>query len=119
MKANEAPEKLYVNFHFIETHPESHQPLVTKQGVNKYDIEYTRTDVSIEKAYKYFASCIPDNSGGYERAKVFENFKKYMKENNQWKPSMAQLNAFSVAIKQVDKGNADVLEGLYKKLVEL
>ena len=49
MKANEAPEKIYVNFHFIETHPGSHQPLVTKQGINKYDIEYTRTDAFIEK----------------------------------------------------------------------
>ena len=49
MKADEAPEKLYVNFHFIETHPGSHQPLVTTQGINKYDIEYMRTDAFIEK----------------------------------------------------------------------
>ena len=53
MKANEAPEKLFVNFHFIETHPESHQPLVTKQGINKYDIEYTQTDAFIEKAAEF------------------------------------------------------------------
>lgn len=53
MKANETPKKLYVNFHFIETHSESHQPLVTKQGINKYDIEYVRKDAFIEEVCKY------------------------------------------------------------------
>lgn len=48
MEANEAPEKLYVNFHFIETHPGNHQPLATKQGINKYDIEYIRKDVVVD-----------------------------------------------------------------------
>ncbi len=36
-----------------------------------------------------------------------------------WKPNMAQINALVAAIKQVDKGNADVLEGLKEKLMEL
>jgi len=40
-------------------------------------------------------------------------------ENKQWKPNMAQLNALYCAIKQVDKGNADVLKGLYDKLMSL
>ena len=42
-----------------------------------------------------------------------------MKKNKQWKPNMAQINALWSAIKQVDKGNADVLKGLYIKLLEL
>jgi len=42
-----------------------------------------------------------------------------MEENKHWKPNMAQINALSAAIKQIDKGNADVLRGLYKKLLEL
>jgi len=40
-------------------------------------------------------------------------------DNKQWKPSMAQINALLAAIKQVDKGNADVLKGLYNKLMNL
>ena len=54
MKANEAPQKLYVNFRFIETHPESHQPLVTKQGINKYNIEYIRKDAFINNVCDAF-----------------------------------------------------------------
>ena len=42
-----------------------------------------------------------------------------MEKNNRWKPNMAQINALSSAIKQVDKGNADVLKGLKQKLMEL
>ena len=74
MKANEAPEKLYVNFHFIETHPESHQPLVTKQGINKYDIEYIRADAFIKKAAKW----INEHTSLSEKL-VIENFVNYMK----------------------------------------
>ena len=42
------------------------------------DIEYVRKDVFIEKACKFFEPYIPDNSGGYDRVLVLENFKKYM-----------------------------------------
>ena len=41
-------------------------------------IEYIRTDVVIEKVCEYFASHINDNNGGYDRALVLENFKKYL-----------------------------------------
>ena len=44
---------------------------------------------------------------------------KYKERKETWKPNMAQINALSAAIKQVDKGNADVLKGLYEKLIEL
>jgi hypothetical protein len=90
MKANEAPEKLYVNFHFMETHPESHQPLVTKQGINKYDIEYTRTDTFIEKACEWLnkesesyvktggvGACVTYE--GLDVKELVEDFEKYMK----------------------------------------
>ncbi len=40
-------------------------------------------------------------------------------EKKQWKPNMAQINALTAAIKQIDKGNADVLKGLKRKLMEL
>ena len=43
-----------------------------------YDIEYIRKDAFIEKACEYFAPHIKDNSGGYDRAFVLENFKKYL-----------------------------------------
>ena len=84
MKASEAPEKLYVNF--IETHPESHQPLVTKQGINKYDIEYTRTDAFIEKACQFIEKHHHEfsfwNTEEYElefsTQKFIEDFKKHM-----------------------------------------
>jgi hypothetical protein len=33
----------------------------------------------IEKACEFFAPYIPDNSGGYERMAVIENFKNYIK----------------------------------------
>lgn len=52
MKENEAPKKIYVNFHFTETHP-GYSPMVTKQGLNKYDVVYVRTDAFIEKATEW------------------------------------------------------------------
>ena len=87
MKANEAPEKLYVNFHFIETHPESHQPLVTKQGTNKYDIEYVRKDAFVEKACEWLKESITNNpecnriiskKGVITMGELIEDFRKYM-----------------------------------------
>lgn len=34
----------------------------------------------IEKAVKFFSPYIQDNSGGYDRANVIENFRNYVKE---------------------------------------
>lgn len=79
MKANEVPEKIYVNFHFIETHPGS-SPLVTKQGINKHDVVYTRTDAFIEKAEEFIYSAL--NDGIIDTANIedfMRLFKKYMK----------------------------------------
>ena len=41
-------------------------------------IEYTRTDSIIEKAIRFFEPYITDNSGGYERERIIEDFKKYI-----------------------------------------
>ena len=50
-----------------------------KDRIFPKDIEYTRTDAFIEKACEFFAPYIPDNSGGYDRARIIEDFKNYMK----------------------------------------
>jgi len=53
MKANEAPEKIYV---VDSTFPDyvdfDGSPINTKR-IDDHDIEYTRTDAFIEKAIKY------------------------------------------------------------------
>jgi len=76
MKANEAPEKIYIFKNPITETPDDRW--LSKRSCND-DIEYVRNDAFIEKACEYFATHIKDNSGGYDRAFVFENFKNYMK----------------------------------------
>ena len=67
MKANEMPEKIYI-FDYNDA-------MVTPlEG----DTTYVRKDAFIEKAIKFFAPHIQDNSGGYDRANVIEDFRKYM-----------------------------------------
>ena len=68
MKAN-SPEKIYL------------QEPTKVRTEKKYDndVEYVRKDAFIEKAAKFFIPYIQDNSGGYERAAVIEDFKNYMK----------------------------------------
>lgn len=85
MKANEAPEKIYVNFHFAETHP-GYSPMVTKQGLNKYDVVYARTDAFIEKATEWLRKNA-DNYTWYDEMEgesgmtdeFIDDFKKYLK----------------------------------------
>lgn len=74
MKAN-APEKIYFSANENGTH-------YFTEGIpfGREYIEYIRTDAFIEKAYEFFAPYISDNSGGYERAAVIEDFKNYIKE---------------------------------------
>ena len=74
MKAN-TPEKIYLVNDDLNIKREWYK---TKQ-VGFETTEYTRTDAFIEKAYEFFAPYISDNSGGYERAAVIEDFKNYMK----------------------------------------
>jgi hypothetical protein len=71
MKANEAPEKIYITPNFDRRY--------FSKKIDVDSVEYTRTDAFIEKAYKFFAPYIQDNSGGYDRAYMYERFKNYMK----------------------------------------
>ena len=71
MKANEAPEKIYI-------HPdiggrEFLRPWL-RRAANNESIEYTRTDVFIEKAAKW----INEHTSLSEKL-VIENFRKFMK----------------------------------------
>lgn len=65
----DAPKKIYL------------QEPTKVRTEKKYDndVEYIKTDTFIEKASEFFAPRIQDNSGGYDRAKVIEDFKNYMK----------------------------------------
>ena len=47
------------------------------EGIENF-VEYILKDAFIEKACGYFAPHISDNSGGYDRARIIEDFKKYM-----------------------------------------
>ena len=71
MKANEAPEKIYI-------HPdiggrEFLRPWL-RRAANNESIEYTRTDVFIEKAAKW----INEHTSLSEKL-IIENFRKFMK----------------------------------------
>lgn len=74
MKANEAPEKIYVsNYSSGLTYNWHNERL----AVN--DIEYTRTDAFIEKAMDYIANNM--RCDGYTlqtKAKFIRDFKRYM-----------------------------------------
>ena len=60
----EAPEKIWIN---------PSMDLLKLNGViDKDSVVYIRKDVFIEKACKYFAQYINDNSGGYDRAKLID-----------------------------------------------
>ena len=80
MKANEAPEKIYVH---VKDGKVRNTWNSTWIGVN--DIEYTRTDAFIEKTEKFLKSYrreMPDKTGyisGIVDDKMIEDFKNYMK----------------------------------------
>lgn len=66
MKANEAPEKIYLN-------PMQDALTEMLSTIVKGDIEYTRTDAFIEKATSYIQQHWIWNT------KMIEDFKNYMK----------------------------------------
>ena len=77
MKANEAPEKIYLALNIfgdiIKDQWQFHR-------LRDDDIEYTRTDVLIGKAERYIRS-IADGLNRDDDVEAFINeFKKYMKE---------------------------------------
>ena len=76
MKANEAPEKLYL-------HPTAKGEVgaswLTFPLTDK-DIEYTRTDVFIEKAWNWVEDNILSSNQQDKSRLYFEQFKKYIEE---------------------------------------
>ena len=81
MKANEAPEKIYI-------HVRANKELGTTwhgKKITNSDIEYTRKDAFIEKAVGWLKGCldngmwIANDVGAAEKEAIIENFKKYMK----------------------------------------
>lgn len=81
MKANEAPERIYVaDTTFYDYVDFDGSPINTKR-IDDHDIEYTRTDAFIEKARKWFKMQNEgvDSDGNYECDMTdFEDFRKYM-----------------------------------------
>ena len=72
MKANEAPEKLY-----LDATSKCGDTVFTIRN-NDEDIEYTRTDAFIEKA-SGFIETYPHLFMGVLRSEVINDFKNYMK----------------------------------------
>ena len=76
MKANEAPEKIYLN-----KHPFTGE-LHDKWLRNKWDdsdVEYTRTDAFIKKARKYFIKELPNFRSFMESGTAFiKNFESFI-----------------------------------------
>ena len=77
MKANEAPEKVYLLF--------NRPYLIDYTKLNKRrceeEVEYSRTDAFIEKACEYLIEYeFNDSPTIADRRKRVEEFKKYMKE---------------------------------------
>ena len=78
MKANEAPEKLYIALNeltedgrtFVLDH-RVHYPICT---------EYTRTDALIEKTWNWVEDNILSSNQQDKSRLYFEQFKKYVKE---------------------------------------
>lgn len=71
MKANEAPEKIYLN---------QDDGLIQHCRSYKDDIEYTRTDAFIEKAKNWLYLQLNEvNMEGEDMENFLEDFKTYMK----------------------------------------
>ena len=75
MKANEAPERIYLFENPLDDTPDYRW--LSKRSCGN-DIEYTRTDAFIEKATTWFANRYQAN-GSYLCANDIEDFVKYMK----------------------------------------
>ena len=75
MKANEAPEKIFLFENPINGTPDNRW--LSKRSDDE-DIEYTRTDVFINKTTTWFANRYQAN-GSYLNADDIEDFTKYIK----------------------------------------
>lgn len=87
MKANEAPEKIYLNPLLMED-GESIVRQCTFERQRDSQVEYTRTDAFIEKACKFIKEHHHEFSFwnteeyelGFSTQKFIEDFKKFMEE---------------------------------------
>ena len=77
MKANEAPEKLYLSKNIYSTYLYQ-----VPDPDDDTQVEYTRTDAFIEKACKFLKDRIEHDSIDYPMATKYliEDFKKYMED---------------------------------------
>ena len=74
MKTNEAPEKLYLSKNIYRTYIYQ-----VPDHDDKSNIEYTRADAVIDKAWKWVENNILSTSQQDKSRLYFEQFKKYMK----------------------------------------
>lgn len=72
MKANEAPEKIYL------TSDEKTSYVFTRKRSDNMGIEYTRTDAFIEKADKFISSFFHPDDTELKKS-ILDEFHKYMK----------------------------------------
>lgn len=90
MKANEAPEKLYISNFDIEALPKYEQLSERWHEISTQDtdIEYTRTDVFIEKALKWYCrDCeCNDNCTANCKCAFRDFFEMYLKGNEKALP---------------------------------
>ena len=75
MKANEAPEKIYS----IPTEGGFYLTTIKPEPPFADGIEYTRTDVFIEKACEWLEPVLKNYAGYYAGKDTLEDFRKYMK----------------------------------------
>lgn len=74
MKANEAPEKLYLSKNIYRTYIYQ-----VPDNDDKSNIEYTRADAVIEKAWDWIEDNMLTSNQRDKSCLYFEQFKKYMK----------------------------------------
>lgn len=89
MKANEAPEKIYLSNFDIEALPKNEQLSERWHEVRTQDtdIEYTRTDAFMKKTENFlemlgYGFTITDNitHTNYDKEQLVEDFRNYIKE---------------------------------------
>lgn len=74
MKENEAPEKLYLSKNIYRTYLYQ-----VPDNDDKSNIEYTRADAVIEKAWSWIEDNVLSSNQQDKSHLYFEQFKKYMK----------------------------------------
>ena len=79
MKANEAPEKIYLQDSMSTDTIGDLWPEWFDAKVSDNSIEYTRTDAFIEKACEWLEPVLKNYAGYYVGTDTLGDFRKYMK----------------------------------------